>query len=407
MSVNTTANLLMVSPLVKSAEFYQQLLRGVRSYEDLGNRILGRIKAAHAFRQLESVRESALLLSNLPLKQYQKIGQYYLAWCERKNGDTVTGMLESLTETAPAKYRAYAMHVLATIAARKQDTATEFYWLTESLKVYPSLESFRGIAILKAREGFHASALKSLEDIIPLIKHAEPLPYYDFLNSYAVELGKASRISEARNVINHVTSSPLACAYPEWQETAKEVKEPSRASISVPQIEPEPVEVEVKETSHAGAEAKPIKPGRVVAFPELKEAPEPKRPDPLNPQELEGMTLADKREFLLAAIRTQLLSESEYDKLIYSLGLMNSGPASDVIDLEDKALLDDIIEVWCNMIEPDQFAAVMSALRDCKDDQRRESIMDDMISFAYQRTPSSRESESEWRRKVERRLPNK
>jgi hypothetical protein len=100
-------------------------------------------------------------------------------------------------------------------------------------------------------------------------------------------------------------------------------------------------------------------------------------------------------------------AESEYDRFIYLLGLMKSGPASDVIDLEDKALLNDIIEVWCNMIEPDQFAAVMSALRDCEDDRRRESIMDDMISFAYQRTPSSKESESEWRRKVERRLPNK
>lgn len=98
------------------------------------------------------------MLSNPPLKQYQKIGQYYLAWCERKNGDSVTGILENLAETAPAKYRASAMHVLATIAARKQDTATEFYWLTESLRVYPSLESLRGIAIIKTREGFHEFA---------------------------------------------------------------------------------------------------------------------------------------------------------------------------------------------------------------------------------------------------------
>jgi hypothetical protein len=63
---------------------------------------------------------------------------------------------------------------------------------------------------------------------------------------------------------------------------------------------------------------------------------------------------------------------------MYMLGLIKGGPATDVIAIEDRALLNDIIEVWCNMIEPDQFAAVMSALRDCEDDRRRESIMDDM-----------------------------
>ncbi|MFP5260468.1 MAG: hypothetical protein ACLGJB_01015 [Blastocatellia bacterium] len=268
-------------------------------------------------------------------------------------------------------------------------------------------EALRGIAIVKAKEGYRRKALNDLEQLLPLAKASHPIVLYSWLNSLATELGETGRIDEARNVIKHVLASPLIHVYPEWQETTQDLKKPDRAFISVPYIEPKPVEVEITQAQHASNGAEATRSGRVVPFPELKEAPEPKKPEPVNSHELEDMTSADKREFLLAAIRTQLLSESEYDKLMYMLGLIKGGPATDVIDLEDRALLNDIIEVWCNMIEPDQFAAVMSALRDCEEDQRRESIMDDMISFAYQRTPGSKESESEWRRKVERRLPEK
>jgi tetratricopeptide (TPR) repeat protein len=407
MSRDTDKNLFIVSSMPR---FYQQLFSGIGSYQELGNRIIGQIKAAHAFRQIERVRELSRLLLNTPIREYQVIGQYYLYWCGYRNNEYDIASLETIIDHAQT-YKAQALLSRGALEYDHGRNHEALYFFTEALKAHPSGSEYIGIsiaiAVAKAADGFHRVALNDLEKLLPIIKHAEPRLYFDFLNSYAVELGEIGRKQEARNISRVVLASPFIHAYPEWQETAQELKEPSRASISVPQIEREPVEVEIKETPHASAEAKPIKPGRVVAFPELKEAPEPKRPDPLNPQELEGMTLADKREFLLAAIRTQLLSESEYDKLIYSLGLMNSGPASEVIDLEDRALLNDIIEVWCNMIEPDQFAAVMSALRDCKDDRRRESIIDDMISFAYQRTPSSKESESEWRRKVERRLPNK
>jgi hypothetical protein len=171
-------------------------------------------------------------------------------------------------------------------------------------------------------------------------------------------------------------------------------------------IEREAVQIQSTATRHASEEVKPSPPDRVVYFP-LREAPEPKRPEAINRQELEGMTPADKKEFILTAVRTELLHESDYDRFIYLLGLMNIGPASEILDLEDKAILHNLIREWCYTVDPEELAGVISALRDCKDDQRREEIMDDMISFAYQQTPDSRESESEWRRKVERRLPEK
>ena len=124
------------------------------------------------------------------------------------------------------------MHVLATIAARKQDSQAEFYWLKESLKVCPLIEGYRGIAILKARTGFHASALKDLGNLIPLIRHAEPLECYDFLNSYAVELAESGRIQEARNISKIVINSPFAFAYPEWQGTANDLRGSSRSFVA-------------------------------------------------------------------------------------------------------------------------------------------------------------------------------
>jgi hypothetical protein len=87
--------------------------------------------------------------------------------------------------------------------------------------------------------------------------------------------------------------------------------------------------------------------------------------------------------------------------------LVESGPPEHVIDLEDAALLNSIIMVWCNLIDAEQFAAVISALRDCKDDLRRKAIMEDMITIAYQQTASHRDSEHEWRLKVECKLPEK
>jgi hypothetical protein len=74
MSKQTENSLFIISPLaVKHAGLYQQLLRGVVSFQELGNRIIQQIKIAHAFRQVETVRELARILINIPIKEYQLI----------------------------------------------------------------------------------------------------------------------------------------------------------------------------------------------------------------------------------------------------------------------------------------------------------------------------------------------
>jgi tetratricopeptide (TPR) repeat protein len=393
--------------------FYQQLLSGIGSYQELGNRIIKQIKVACAFRQVERVRELSELLIGFPIKEYQLIGHYYIVWCDGRESKYNTKLLEGIIEQTTA-YKTKAMLSLAAFEGYQGRIEASIYFYTKALKTSPSVSDYiiliRSIAALKSVEGFHELALRDLENLLPIIKHSEPLVYYDFLNSYAVELGEAGRKDEARNIIKHVVASPFAFVYPEWQETAQELKEPNRAFISVSSIEPDPVEIEVHEkivSIQAHKTIEPEQPASVISFPQLREAPRPEQPKLLKSQELEYMNLAEKREFIMAAIKSGRIPESEYKKMIYLLGLVESGPANQIIDLEDAALLNNIIMRWCNLIEPEQFAAVMSALRDCKEDWRRKTIMDDMIAIAYQQTSSNINSEREWREKVECRLPEK
>jgi hypothetical protein len=79
MSRDIDKNLFIVPSMPR---FYQQILSGIGTYQELGNRIIRQIKAAHAFRQVERVSELARVLINIPVKKYQLIAQYYLVWCQ-------------------------------------------------------------------------------------------------------------------------------------------------------------------------------------------------------------------------------------------------------------------------------------------------------------------------------------
>ncbi|HVG17515.1 MAG TPA: hypothetical protein VNI02_00570 [Blastocatellia bacterium] len=416
MSDKTATSFFMLSPLVsKYAGLYQELLKGFGGYRHLGNRLIRLGEQAHAFRQFDRVREIGQLLSNIPIKDYQAIGHYFEAVAANSmgNGDQEKArkLFEIVANTAPDEYKGKAIMSLAAIAAHKRDYVSELYFFQESLKagedLYTILKAHKGIAVIQAREGYHKQSLKYLETFLPLIRYAEPHVYFDYLNSYAVELGEANRKNEARNVIKHVVASPFDFAYPEWQETARDLKEPSRTFISVPHIKHEPIDVQSIQAHPASKEARPNRPRRLIPFPPLREAPKPTRPNRVTPEEFGEMTADERVELVLAAIRSGEVRESDYIKLVMSLGLLASGPASKVIDLKDEAVLDDIVSVWCNMIEPEEFASVMSALRDCKDDLTRETIMDNMITIAFKQTPASMQTEQEWRLRVGRKLPDK
>jgi hypothetical protein len=98
----------------------------------------------------------------------------------------------------------------------------------------------RNIAVIKAKEGYHKAAIKDLENMLPLARYSEPLIYWDSMNSLAVEYGEVGRKYEARNIIQHVLGSPFIIAYPEWRETAEELRQANRsfAAISLSALRP-------------------------------------------------------------------------------------------------------------------------------------------------------------------------
>jgi hypothetical protein len=400
MTVNTAANRFIVSPL--HAQFYQQLIGSSVGFHELGAKLVRYAEHCYIFRKVERAEETARLLINIPLRQYQLIGQYYLGWCEYVRGFDVKSAFEHIAEYAPLQYRARAMHTLAALAARGSDSVSELRWIVESMKVSPSLEGFRGMAIMKAREGFHNSSIKDLETCMPFARYADPLSYYDYLNSYAVELSEAGRLYEARNISRIVLASPFAPAYPEWRDTAEDLKPANRSFISVPLIEYRHVKARPPAT-----ETEKQKPASVVSFPPLKEAPPPQKPERLSPREINELTASQKRELILTAIRTSPALESDYDKMLVMVGLLKTGPTDKVLDLEDDALLDDMMVEWSNQIEPEELAAVLSALRDCDDSLRQRDIFDRMIRIAFEQTQLCGVTEEQWRLRFERRLPKK
>jgi hypothetical protein len=403
MSKDTDNSFFIVSSLPR---LYQHLLKGLSSYQKLAETILSKIKTAYDFRYIERVRELSRILIHIPIKEYQVIGEYYLIWCECRESRLHTETLERIIGQTQT-HKAQALLSRGTFEVYKGKSEAALYFYLEGLKASRSISDHIGLSLavaqLKSIEGFHSSSLCDLENLIPIIRHAEPRLYYDFLNSYAVEIDKAGRKNEARNIIRHVIASPFIPAYPAWQETALDLKEPNHAIISIPQIKREQVKIKEIETIHA---SKPTKPAEVVPF-KLKEAPEPKKPDKLTPQEISELTSSQKRELILAAIRTGTYTPFDYDRFIVMVGLLEVGPADKILDLEDEQTIDDIAVIWANHVGPEELAAVLSALRDCEDRSRRNGIIDKIIKIAFQQSHLTRMSEEAWRLEVERRLPEK
>jgi tetratricopeptide (TPR) repeat protein len=231
MSVTTAINRFITTSV---AGLYQGLIASGLGFQEVANRLIKTAENAHAFRQYDRLHEAGKILSNFPLKQYQYIGQYYLALSMCRNGQVnileARPFIEKLASVAPIPYRARAMQLLAATYGTQRNPEQELSFFVESLKTRAStFLGLQGIALLKAKEGYHKQSLKDLENLRSFARYMPPHIYFDYLNSLAVELGEAGRKDEARNIIKHVLASPFAIAYPEWRETAEELREPNRS----------------------------------------------------------------------------------------------------------------------------------------------------------------------------------
>jgi hypothetical protein len=309
---------LFILPSVKwFAGLYQQLLAGVATYQELGDRVLRAIKTAHAFRDVARVRELGRVLLSIPIKEYRAIAQYYLVWCDCREFKLRSDMLETIIDQTQT-YKAKAFISRAGFEGLKGNIESELYFYTEALNCATDISDYitssRAIAVIKSKEGFHNSALKDLEKIAPLTRYAEPLAYYDFLNSYAVELGEVGRKYEAHNIIQAVVASPLAFAYPEWRETAEELKLTNRSFAAIdpaPLLPPNVLAMPVSRREGEGLPAWAGRPAQVIKFQKWKRQMDDKKRDdykPLEEGDLRGMLLGLMDIF----VRDEITDEQRY-----------------------------------------------------------------------------------------------
>jgi hypothetical protein len=288
----------MHSPLtLKYAELYQGLLKGAVGFKQLSNRFIALAERAHILHEFDRLQEIGQVLSNTPVRQYQAVGHYFLAVAANSKGsgdqEQASRLFHLAADTCPDRYKVKALLSLAAVSINAADLQSGFYYYKETISAgglsIASLEALRGIAVLKAIEGYHGHAIKDLEKLQPIIQFAPPHVYMDYLNSYAVELAELGRLEEAGNAALIAASSPLAAYNPEWQETFSEVSQKlykSRSSVTIPAPKQQP---EVEE---------PQRRDNVIAFPR-REAPAGdildtlNKPDTisLNPLQLLGVLL--------------------------------------------------------------------------------------------------------------------
>jgi hypothetical protein len=182
-------------------------------------------------------------------------------------------MLSYVIDEAPPHYQAQGvLTVGATYFGQSEfEAALPHYFAAARIAREHDVQTFvtaqRMIAVVHSIYGDHQRALDDLERLFPIgraIAKHYPTSYYDFLNSYALELGEVGRIAEAQNVCAITLASPFAAAYPEYIQTRDELAARRTAAtpsiIAVPatapeivassqaQIEPEPTPARARST---------------------------------------------------------------------------------------------------------------------------------------------------------------
>lgn len=426
------------SQVVEQGELYQHvvsaLAKASRKIQSLGigDRLVRIAEHALGMRQTDIVEQVGQVLTNLLLPRgYRSIGQYYQALAITRRGDLAssTAILERLaiSPTTPMRYRARALKAIGGnhLDLGNCDEALCFFLeaghaaspkyggdlLTATLSQWM-------LAVIKSFNGDHKEALQDLERLssaIRLLAIDQPFIYYSYANSLAVESGELGYMEMARTASRIALASPFACARPEWHETAKEIQQKARrASSSVVAINQH-----VAQTEHAlkrrstDEQSEPMIAGQrgtqrktLLLFRGRSDRPQ----EPLySPVEAKQSHLSLTRKRALLNDLSAGLPEEALDRLLALARELDaqSSPARRPreINLEEKSILEQLMTLWVNGdFGPDDFAAVMSALRDCDDDLRRKTIIDRMISYSYYFTQDRMEGEDFWRKRVEARL---
>jgi hypothetical protein len=411
-----------------------------QSRSSFGRALVSMVEQAHVFRRMDAVDQISSALVGLGLPQeFTVIGAYFQALCVRQDPDgglsRSTALLENVVGHAPPHYRAKALLSLGTNAKSAHDYESGLKLYFEAARVAvgewrdseTAVQAQKMLAVVKSIAGDHRGALASLEALYPLARTVAPFhphQYFDYLNSLAVELGVAGRLEEAARICNLVVVSPFSQANPEWSETRDEIaqrgRRASRSFVSLPAASarmPEKNEAPSPAHQDSGVAKQREQDGdshvaRLLVFPDRRGRQAELSATPAQPQrtsEERAWMTPSERPALVNNLFLRDESAGVLDRMLEAAGLVAHYPADDCLprrlDLESPGELEELIRRWLNgAIEPEELAAVLSALRDCEDELRRSNILDQMISVAFVETVQHYESEREWRKRVEARL---
>jgi tetratricopeptide (TPR) repeat protein len=262
---------LSLPPSYLQRSLYAALARNLYLQEGftvLGERLAAIARHAYLARQTEVMQEASQLMLALPLsKKAHSVAHYYQAlyiW-RQGNIEEARRIFSRVIDTASPLYEARGLlSTGATYFEQGEFEAALPHYLAAARvargrDIQASVMALKMAAVIRSIYGDHQWALADLERLFPAVQSVGrdcPAFYYEFLNSYAVELGEVGRIREAQNVCAVVIASPFAKAYPEFTQTRDELE--AKRITATPSVVAMPATVpEVIAAPEAQAEPNP------------------------------------------------------------------------------------------------------------------------------------------------------
>jgi tetratricopeptide (TPR) repeat protein len=260
---------LSLPPSYLQRSLYAALTRRLytkEGFESLGKRLAAIARHANFTRQMDVVGQASQLILALPLSEKLKAAaHHYQALYTWRQGDVEEArrILSRVVDTASPLYQARSLLTTGATYFGQGDleAALPHYLAAAKFAKEQDLQTFataqRMIAVVRSIYGDHQQAINDLERLFPLyqaIAKQYPTCYYDFLNSYAVELGEIGRVREAQNVCALTLRSPFVAAYSEYRQTCDELE--AKRTAATPSVIVVPAAVpEILPASEAQAEA--------------------------------------------------------------------------------------------------------------------------------------------------------
>jgi hypothetical protein len=192
---------------------------------------------AAALHRVELLRETSHALSRLGADE---ASVFYQALADGRSQSNVVrsrGILQELSDYASPMWRAKAMLALGTNQFEIGDHRAAETLYRESMKVCPG-DSLIALQVQEMKAQI-ASANGNHKQSLNLLANAPQasvggVHYLNHLNSLSVELNALGRVDEARQVLAPCLASPYRIYYPEWSDTAKEIRSRSQIAIESP-----------------------------------------------------------------------------------------------------------------------------------------------------------------------------